>query len=294
MTVEFNPGSFCHNADAEVSTETYDANGNATQVGAKSLTYDSENRMTSMTAGSTMVYDGDGNRVAKTASGVTPQYLVDDLNPTGYAQVAEEVVGGAVARQYTYGLQRISQGQFIGNQWTVSFYGYDGGGNVRNLTSVTGATTDEYEYDAFGNSFTKVGTTPNNYLYRGEQFDSDLGLYYLRARYYNPATGRFMSRDPEDGKPNDPTSLHRYLYAGGDPADFIDPTGRDEEAEYTMFTARTLEETLNFAGALTCAFSVHWYVWDLLKGGFAWDDQAAAIATGVVGCVGTALSVIYL
>ena len=50
-------------------------------------------------------------------------------------------------------------------------------------------------------------------VYRGEQYDTDLGLYYLRARYYNPATDRFMSRDPEDGNPYDPASLHKYLYA---------------------------------------------------------------------------------
>ena len=62
--------------------------------------------------------------------------------------------------------------------------------------------------------------------YRGEQYDQDLGLYYLRARYYNPATGRFMSRDPLDGQLKDPKSLHKYLYAEGDSVDAIDPTGR--------------------------------------------------------------------
>jgi RHS repeat-associated protein len=64
-------------------------------------------------------------------------------------------------------------------------------------------------------------------FYRGEQFDSDLGLYYLRARYYNPVTGRFLSRDPEDGKILDPATLHKYLYASGDPVNSLDPTGRD-------------------------------------------------------------------
>jgi len=63
-------------------------------------------------------------------------------------------------------------------------------------------------------------------LYRGEQYDSDLGLYYLRARYYNPTTGRFMSRDPENGNGLDPKSLHKYLYANGDPVNGLDPTGR--------------------------------------------------------------------
>ena len=65
-------------------------------------------------------------------------------------------------------------------------------------------------------------------FYRGEQYDSDLGLYYLRARYYNPVTGRFLSRDPEDGKTLDPRSLHKYLYAAGDPVNISrsDWTGR--------------------------------------------------------------------
>ncbi len=61
----------------------------------------------------------------------------------------------------------------------------------------------------------KTGSTSNNFLHRGEQWDSDLGLYYLRARWYNPATGRFMSRDPYAGSIYDPASLHRYNYARG-------------------------------------------------------------------------------
>ena len=76
--------------------------------------------------------------------------------------------------------------------------------------------TDSYEYDAYGNEFTVTGSTPNEMMYRGEQYGSDLGLYNLRARYYHPLTGRFMSRDPEDGNPIDPKTLHKYLYAGGE------------------------------------------------------------------------------
>src|SRR5208337_662204 len=120
-----------------------------------------------------------------------------------------------------------SENQIINGAWSASFYGYDGFGTVRQLTNSAGTVTDSYEYDAFGNSFTRQGTTPNNYLYRGEQYDPDLGLYYLRARYYNPATGRFLSRDPLDHDPADPKALHKYLYAGGDPVDASDPTGRD-------------------------------------------------------------------
>jgi len=227
-----------YNPNDQLSSESYDANGNVVATGGMSYTYDSENHM--LTASGTgksisMVYDAFGNRVAKTVNGVTTHYLVeDDVNPTGYPQVVEELVGpigsGVVTRQYTYGLQRISENlspALTGNNtWTPSFYVYDGGGSVRQLTNSAGVATDQYEYDAYGDSFTKVGTTPNNYLYRGEQYDPDLSLYYLRARYYNPATGRFVSRDPLDGDATDPKTLHKYLYASGDPIDRLDPAGR--------------------------------------------------------------------
>ena len=182
-------------------------------------------------------YDSDGNRVKKIVGGVTTQYLVDDLNPTGYPQVVEELTNGAVSRTYTYGLQRISEAQSINGTWTPSFYGYDGLGTVRQLTSSTGAITDTFDFDSFGNEVHSTGTTPNVYLYRGEQYDSDLGLYYLRARYYNPLTGRFMSRDPEEGKTWDPKSLHKYLYADGDPVNRLDPRGRAALVEVDLENA---------------------------------------------------------
>ena len=250
-----NSGSFGYNADDEVNTETYDANGNTLFTGGKKFTYDAENHLTGMNVSGTVVsivYDAFGNRVAKTVNGVTTKYLVeDDVNPTGYPQVLDELPNGVVTRTYTYGLQRISEDQIVSNAWAPSFYGYDGGGNVRQLTNSAGAVTDTYEYDAFGNEVNHTGTTPNNYLYRGEQFDSDLGLYYLRARYYNPTTGRFMSRDPyepklrgPDGTPVDLRTLHRYLYAGADPINIIDPSGQLLSEYVIKITASVVATTL--------------------------------------------------
>ena len=145
--------------------------------------------------------------------------------------MVEEVVNGQVARTYTYGLERISQLQTIQGALTASFYQYDGRGTVRMLTNAAGAVTDTYAYDAFGNLIAQTGSTPNAYLYRGESYDSDLGLYYLRARWYNPATGRFMTRDPYQGSIWDPASLHRYNYARANPVNYIDPSGRSNLVE---------------------------------------------------------------
>jgi RHS repeat-associated protein len=196
--------------------------------------------------------------VAKTANSVTTTYLVDDLNPTGYPQVMDEIVGGVVKREYTYGLQRISENQNPTGAWTPNFYGYDGAESVRYLTSTTGAVTDTYGYDAFGNEVDHTGTTPNNYLYRGEQWDPDLSLYYLRARYMNPLTGRFLSRDPEDGDPASPASLHKYLYTEADPVNLVDPSGRatvEIPKSLVILTLAAFTGLEVLKGGLNCAYN---------------------------------------
>lgn len=192
-----------------------------------------------------------GNRVSKTAAGVTITYLVDTLNPTGYAQVVNESfsVGTAGNREqnhaYVYGLELISQVRSyqasFNNLTQRIYYVYDavcasrmnlrdGHGSVRALTDPTGAVTDTYDYDAFGNlihsSTTLSAPTLNNYLFAGEQFDSDIDLYYNRARYLNVSTGRFSTMDTYEGNDENALSLHKYLYAGADPADLTDPSGK--------------------------------------------------------------------
>ena len=96
-----------------------------------------------------------------------------------------------MSRTYSYGHVLTSEVRLIGANWTPSFYGLDGHGSVRFLTNLSGNVTDAYDYDAFGMSIHLLGPTPNAYLFSGEQFDADLGFYYLRARYLNAVTGRF-------------------------------------------------------------------------------------------------------
>ena len=250
-----NSGSFSYNADDELTGELYDADGNVTETGGKTFTYDSQNELTSINGGAVSIqYDGDGNRVVETASGVTTKYLVDDLNPTGYAQVVEETVNGAPEREYTYGLQRIDEDQIVNSDWTPSYFGYDGFGTVRQLTNSAGAVTDTWEYDAFGNVLNHTGSTSNEMLYRGEAFDSNLGLYYLRARWMNPITGRFLSRDTVNGDIANPPTLHKYLYAGGDPVNRVDPTGRSlgEDADLDQIPLQSDQEVKEVGEDVAC------------------------------------------
>jgi RHS repeat-associated protein len=211
-----------YDANDRLNSDTYDQNGNTTASGGNSFTYDFQNHL--LTQNSTavaIVYDGDGNRVSKTAGGTTTEYLVDDRNLTGYSQVLEEISSGSVQRVYTYGLNRISQSQAS----ATSFYGYDGHGSVRLLTDATGAITDRYDYDAFGNVISQSGTTSNVYQYSGEQNDSNLGFYYLRARWLNVNSGRFLTVDPLDVDEETPQSTNRYDYAFNRPTDLADPSG---------------------------------------------------------------------
>ena len=164
-------------------------------------------------------------------------------------RLVEETVNNVVQRQYTYGLQLISENQVVGNTWTTSFYGVDGSGSVRQLTNSAGAVTDTYEYDAFGNLIASTGSTPNAYLYRGERYEAHLGLYYLRARWYNPVTGRFMTRDPYSGSIYDPASLHRYNYGRANPVNFIDPSGRASMADYGLLLANSVAQAATVASA---------------------------------------------
>jgi RHS repeat-associated protein len=259
--------------DQDIYTENpnpdYDQNGN-TLRGAVSPAqtaddvYDAENRLitrrttiNSQPSTITLVYDGDGNRVSKivTPDGGTAQttdYIVDDLNPTGYAQVLAEIQTYEgdlrIMRRYLYGHTLITQDRLIAPATReTDFYGYDGHGNVRFLMDSTGQITDGYTYDAFGIliesrvrdgsgqlvvvAFDSVLLTPNSYKYCAQHFDSDLGLYYNRARYMNPGAGRFWTLDKHEGDSEQPPSLHKYLYCGDDPVNLTDPTGND----FSMF-----------------------------------------------------------
>jgi RHS repeat-associated protein len=157
--------------------------------------------------------------VSKSVDGKLTKYLVD--KNTDYARVIEEYNSSEVIVEYVYGDDLISQKR--GNK--TSYYHYDGVGSVRALTDSDSVVTDLYTYDAFGNITERIGQTPNDYLFTGEQYDPNIGFYYLRARYMDPERGRFLSMDTWPVKMYDPNTLHRYLYCRSNPVDYIDPSG---------------------------------------------------------------------
>ena len=233
--------SFSYDSNDELTTDEYDVNGNTTTSDGHTYGYDFENRLVSKDGSAVaLVYDGDGNRVAKTVAGVTTKYLADDLNPTGYLQVMDEVSGGAVQVRYTYGNMLVSQTSHPGTSPATSFYGYDAHGNIAFLTDGSGTVTDTYTYDAWGNLLASAGTTPNTRLFAGDEVDPDSGLINLRARQYQAGTGRFLTTDPMMGDPGlvfDPASpvlLNSYLYTSGDPINNWDPAGLTTLAEYSI------------------------------------------------------------
>ena len=190
-------------------------------------------------------YDADGIRVSQTVTTdtdhdgsfadetpVTTQYLNDTNNPTGCSQVLEERdITGVTIKTYKIGLTVDTQQSSAIYNGGALFLLKDGHGSTRMLVDATGQVVNSgslqiFRYDAFGNRL-DTATALTTLLYSGEQTDAT-GLQYLRARYYNPNTGRFNSLDPYHGNISDPLSLHKYLYCHGDGINYTDPTGRFE------------------------------------------------------------------
>ncbi len=104
------------------------------------------------------------------------------------------------------------------------FYHQDTIGNTLAMTDMTGVAVNTYRYKAFGASELISGTSPNNSQFTGHVSDNT-GLIYMNARYYDPATGRFLTQDTVPGRPMDPLSYNLYAYCKNNPTAYTDPSG---------------------------------------------------------------------
>jgi RHS repeat-associated protein len=221
----------------QADRQGWDNNGNLIQKTTPTETtlyaWDSNNRLVEVKRGgiaanattvASYQYDANGNRIGKTtADGKTVAYLIDSNLP--YAQVAEEKSTlGTVSdtTTYLYGIERIQMTR--AGQGT--YYHDDGLGSTRALTDAAGNLTDSYDYDDYGALQSQTGTTKNDFLFAGEQFDVEANLSYNRARYLDTNAGRFASPDTWRGELARPITLNRYIYGDGDPVNRRDPSGR--------------------------------------------------------------------
>lgn len=202
---------------------TWDYDGNMLTKGDTAFTYDALNRLTELVTGTTSVeftYDGDGTRWAKTVDGVATHY-VQDVG-AGLPYVLAETTGGSTTR-YIYGTDMLASDD--GSGWTG--YHPDALGSTRDLTDGTGQPVVRYIYDAFGAVREMEGTSGNEFTFAGEQVDDETGLQFLRARYNDLETGRFVNLDPFSGRAIEPRSLNRYVYAANNPVIYRDQSGLD-------------------------------------------------------------------
>ena len=204
--------------DLEGVSFDYDDNGNQTSRGSDTFAYDHENRLTESVINSTTsssVYNGDGLRMSHTVGETTTDYVWDVA--AGLPAVLQDGTN-----TYVYGLDLISATDDQGSQ---SYFTYDGLGSVADVTDGDGDVVGAYAYDVFGAIRAQTGGGSNYWLFTGEQRDSDSSLYFLRARYYDPATGRFLAQDPLLGSLGDPKTQNRYSYVVGNPVNRTDPSG---------------------------------------------------------------------
>jgi RHS repeat-associated protein len=195
---------------------TWDNNGNLLNDGVNTYTYDSANRLktfTNATTTATYRYNGLNDRLQETVNGVTTTFTMD-LN-TGLTQALSDGTN-----TYIYGVGRIAQ---VNSNGTEYFLG-DALGSVRQLTSASGAITYASVYDPYGVTTQAYGASQTGYGFTGEY--TSQGLVYLRARYYMPTDGRFLTRDTWMGDYHSPLSLNRWIYVEGNPINRTDPSGQ--------------------------------------------------------------------
>ncbi|AEY65641.1 RHS repeat-associated core domain-containing protein [Clostridium sp. BNL1100] len=162
-------------------------------------------------------YDGTGLRTSKNVNGTVTNHIWD-----GDQIALETDESGNIKNKYVRGINLIYAEDELANK---KFYLFNGHGDVTQLTDASGDVIKNYDYDAFGNEKNPDVNDANVFRYSGEYFDKETGTIYLRARYYDPEIGRFISEDSYWGKDNDPLSLNLYTYAMDNPIMFVDPSG---------------------------------------------------------------------
>jgi RHS repeat-associated protein len=175
--------------------------------------------LSTSTAPVTFKYDPVGRRIYKSSSSGTSIYTYDWNN-----LIEETNSGGAVVARYSQ-TEDVDEPLAELRSGGTSYYEADGLGSITSLTSSAGTVANTYRYDSFGNVVNSTGTLSNPFQYTAREFDTETNLYFYRARYYDSATGTFISEDPLGfaGGRND------YDYVSNNSTASADPSGLEQK-----------------------------------------------------------------
>jgi len=225
-------------AGGQDTTYVYDANGSLLRrrnvQGLMDTTYgwDAAGRMAQSRVGTGPItayaYDGDGARLSKATNGVTTTYVNTTL---GLSSVLQEVTSGTGGKTVSRvpGIGELDSSKAAPNDWA---YVHSDAQNGRALTNSYAQVGKWWDYDPWGVVRHESGGQDSLFDFAGEQRDDETGLVYLRARLYDPALGRFLSRDSWGGQDSSPQSWNRFSYAENDPIDFTDPSGHKKKIKW--------------------------------------------------------------
>jgi len=203
----------------------YDPNGNLIKKTNKktgkvtTFAYDGENRLIKVESFGKVAhyrYDPFGRRIEKEVDGKVSRYGYDGANV-----VLEYGPKGNIKSRYVHSLS-IDEPLLLERGKRKYYYHADGLGSVTDLTDESGAFVKRYQYKSFGRIYSQIGALAQPFKFTGREWDPESGLYYYRARYYNPRTGRFLTKDPIGFGGGD-VNLYRYVF--NNPVRYRDPWG---------------------------------------------------------------------
>ena len=218
---------------------SYDGNGNLTSDGTNAYSFDYENRMISASKTGTTAaytYDPTGRRIRKDVNGQITGYIYD-----GDQVIAEYGGTGALTKKFIYG-PGIDEPVCLKAGQATYYYHTDGLGSITELTDPSSNVIEKYSYDIFGNVIIKdaqgnvlsQSAVGNPYFFTARALDPETGLYYYRARYYNPKIGRFLQTDPVGYS----AGINLYAYCSNNPINYTDPMGLCSEKSYDDFRSK--------------------------------------------------------
>jgi RHS repeat-associated protein len=274
------------------TTFNYNAANQLTSSGSTTFSYDGNGNLTGSSAGLSLSYNAKSQTTSITPAGGSPVGL-------SYADATQDertAKGSTAFTNHLLGLGRETGPQTVQYRWNDAFtepfaltseqigtnryyYLFDGLGSVVGLTDSAGNLVDgkSYRYEPYGKQLDGPTSVSNPWRFAGAYFDVETAFYKMGTRYYDPSVGRWTQPDPIRGSTSDPLSLNWYVYAGDDPVNQLDPTGRRHSVLVTV--EATIETLLGCLGGAIAGGTIGF----LLGGGALGTAIGAGLGCAIGG-----------